>query len=342
MGSVYERKDSIFWWIAYSRNGKRYQESAKTTVFEEANDLLKVKEAEIVQGHPPSVLFKKVTFDDLAEDFLTDYKINGRKSLDRASISVGHLKEFFGGWKVHSITTSSIRQYIEDRLESGACPASINRELAALKRMFNLGNQCTPPKVPHVPFIPMLKEDNVRTGFFEPDDYNALMAEAPEHIRPILSFACETGWRKSEILSLKWHQVDLKAKTVRLDHGQTKNNEGRLICLSDELHSLLQDLFTKQTLGCDHVFQNQGKPIRDIRGAFESAIRRANLGKRLFHDFRRTAVRNMVRNGIPEQVAMKISGHKTRSVFERYNIVSEDDLREAARKMGGNFIHSVA
>jgi integrase len=188
----------------------------------------------------------------------------------------------------------------------------------------------------------MLKENNVRTGFFEVDDYKALMAQAAEHIRPILAFACETGWRKSEILSLKWHQVDLRAKTVRLDHGQTKNHEGRLICLSDELYSLLQDLFTKRTLGCDHVFQNQGKPIKDIRRGFDSANKRAKLGKRLFHDFRRTAIRNMVRNGIPEQVAMKISGHKTRSVFERYNIVSEDDLREAAKKMGGNFIHNVA
>ena len=337
MGSVYRRKDSPFLWIAYWRNGKQYQESAKTTDWDEANDLLKVKEAEIVQGQVPSALLKKVTFDELAKDFLTDYTINARKSLDRANLSVNRLREYFGGWKVHSISTPSIRQYIERRLGAGACPASINRELAALKRMFNLGNQCTPPKVPVVPHIPMLKENNVRTGFFEEGEYKALMAEAAEHIRPIIAFAYVTGWRKAEILGLKWNQVDLKERTVRLNPGMSKNDEGRVVFLAKGLLEVFKEMFTQRRLGCDYVFQHHGEPVRSFRGAWDGACARAKLGVRLFHDLRRTAVRNMVRSGVPERVAMMVSGHKTRSVFERYNIVSLKDLQDCADRMSDRY-----
>ena len=332
-GSVYRRKDSPFWWIAYCRGRKQYHESSQTTEWEGANDLLKVKEAEIVHGQTPGALLKKVTFDELAADFLTDYKINGRKSISRANLSVKLLMEFFGGFKVHAITTPLIKKYVEGRLGVGAVPASINRELSALKRMFNLGNQCTPPKVPIVPHIPMLKEHNVRTGFFEVDDYKALMAEAAEHIRPIIAFAYVTGWRKSEILSLKWNQVDLKEGTVRLNPGMSKNEEGRVVVINKDLRQVFSDLFTRRVLGCDFVFQNDGKPILNIRGAWDGACARAGLGVRIFHDLRRTAVRNMVRSGVPERVAMQVSGHKTRSVFDRYNIVSEADLRAAATSM---------
>jgi integrase len=161
-------------------------------------------------------------------------------------------------------------------------------------------------------------------------------------LRPVVTFAYYTGWRKREILSLKWNQVDLAAKAVRLDPGTTKNREGRTIALDGELLEVIQGQWERRkvaeipgqspTLLCPYVFHREGKPIRDFRGAWETACGEAKLTGRLFHDFRRTAVRNMVRAGVPERVAMMVSGHKTRSVFDRYNIVSEEDLKEAARK----------
>jgi integrase len=132
-----------------------------------------------------------------------------------------------------------------------------------------------------------------------------------------------------------------EAWTVRLEPGTTKNRDGRLIYLTPELHSLLQEqraatrtLERQAGRVIPWVFHYRGEPMKDFRAAWQGACRRAGQPGRLFHDLRRTAVRNMVRAGIPERVLMQISGHKTRAIFDRYHIVSEGDLREAAQRLG--------
>jgi integrase len=206
----------------------------------------------------------------------------------------------------------------------------------------NLGKEATPPKVNRVPRIPNLEENNVRKGFFEYDQFNKLRTELPEHLRPVITFGYFTGCRKGEILSLRWPQVDLSRRVVRLEPGETKNDEARTVPLMGELYEMLvlqKQIRDQRWPGCEWVFFRYGKRITDFRGAWAEASKRAGVvdqdgnPERLFHDLRRTAVRNMVRAGIPERVAMAISGHKTRSVFDRYDIVSERDIREAAWKL---------
>jgi integrase len=360
MGSIYKRGN--IYWIKYHRNGKPYRESSESKKESDAKRLLKKREGEISHGKLPGIYFEKVKFDELAEDFLTDYRINKRKSLKRAENSVGHLKRVFEGIRVVDITTPRINAYVEDRMKwtcndcgekfepmdlcphcesedikQGASNATINRELSALKRMLNLGAEQTPPKVDRVPHISMLQENNTRKGFFEHPDFLALRDALPSHLKVFVTFAYKTGWRVSEIANLTWDQVNLAQSIVRIETGETKNDEARTVYLDNELKSVFRQQWrkgVKRKPQLPYVFLNAAGTdrIKRFDKAWRSACKHSQNGLRLFHDLRRTAVRNMVRSGIPERVAMMISGHKTRSVFDRYNIVSEQDLKLAAQK----------
>ena len=319
-------------WIKYYRNGKPFYESGHNRKMAVARRLLRTREGEISKGDPPGICFDKIKFDELAGDFITDYRINKRKSFDKAERCVRHLKKAFGNLKMTQITTASIKAYINKRMENGFSNASINRELSALKRIFHLGARCSPSKVGQIPYIPMLKESNVRKGFFEHEQYVAVKNVLPGDLKTLMTFAYYSGWRKGEIMRLTWDKVDLKQGLARLDPGETKNDEGRTFYMNEELWKEIRTLHGKRRLGCPYVFHRNGEPIRDFRDAWDTACEKAGLKGKLFHDLRRTAIRNMVRAGVSEQVAMKISGHKTRSVFDRYNIVSDEDLKDAARK----------
>jgi len=335
MGMIYKRGNT--WWIKYYRNGKCFRESSGTTKKMVAKKLMDRREGEIAQGKVPSVHFEKITFDQLAEDFLRDYRINKKKSLKRAESSVNHLNKYFERDRVPNINSPRIKAYIEMRLEEGAANATINRELAALKRMLSIGARQTPPIVERVPHIPMLKENNTRKGFFEHGEFLALRVALPDYLKGFVTFAYKVGWRVSEIAGLTWKQVDRNQGIVRLEVGETKNDDARTVYLDGELREVFNQLWhdRKQSKKLiPYVFPNKdgNDRIRDFRGAWSKACKDTGIGKKIFHDCRRTAVRNMVRSGIPERVAMMISGHKTRSVFDRYNIVNDTDLRLASQK----------
>jgi integrase len=162
----------------------------------------------------------------------------------------------------------------------------------------------------------------------------AVLAELPDHLRPLIQFLAMTGWRVSEATSLRWAQVDFAGGMVRLEVGTTKTGAGRIFPFAalPQLAALIQERREKTSALehergtiCPWVFNWNGREIRSFHYAWREACKRARVPDRLVHDLRRTAARNLVRSGVPERTAMALMGHKTRSIFDRYNIISEDD-----------------
>jgi len=280
----------------------------------------------------------QLRFDEAATDLLNDYVMNGRRSLPALAGRVRrHLLPYFGGRRMASITTAEIRAFIVERKRAGASNGEINRELTAVKRMFSLAVRAA--RLLTKPYVPMLREANPRTGFFERQQLEAVVRQLPRDIIPMIEFAHITGWRvASEVQPLEWRHVDFMSAEVRLDPGTTKNRDGRVFPFTSELRQVLKEQRQRtdelqRVTGtiCPYVFHRCGRPIKSFIRAWRRACVAAGCPGRIPHDLRRTAVRNLVRAGVPERVAMQLTGHRTRSVFERYNIVSGGDLREAAR-----------
>ena len=187
MGYLYKR--GRIWWMKYYRNGHPIRESTGTDKETEAKRFLKEREGAVATGRPILPRADKVLFEELAQDLLYDYRVNGKRSIENAERNVSHLAEAFTGRRVVNITTTDIRAYIERRQQAGASNATINRELAALKRMFNLAIQAE--KIYRKPHIPSLEENNIRTGFFSEVDFLALheaLPEAADHTPPGMDF----------------------------------------------------------------------------------------------------------------------------------------------------------
>ena len=340
-GNIYHQRQSRYWWIRYYRNGVRYSESARTTDKREAQRLLQRRLSEIASGQFYGPVAERVKVSELAEDFLRDYRINKRKSLDRAEqLWAKHLRPFLGNLRAVQVTTDIINRYIELRQRAGAQNATINRELSALRRMFSLAYRSTPRKVYQVPTISNLRENPPRKGFVEEGQYRELCKYCKElWLRALLAVAYTFGFRKGELLGLRVRQVDLLNRIITLDPGTTKNNQARTVKMTEEVYQLVKEC-VRGKHGEDYVFtRGNGDRVKDFRGAWARICKQAGVTGLLLHDLRRSAVRNMVRSGVSEAVAMRISGHKTRAVFERYNIVSEADLAEAARKIEQHTLH---
>ena len=335
MGRTYQRGN--IWWIQYYGQGQLFRESTRSSLKSAATSLLKLREGEIGQGRLPALRAERTTFEELANLFLQDYHINGRKTLQRAQELVARLRKTFGRFRACRITSKHILDYIARRHSEGLANGTINRELAALKRMFRLASQQTPPLVITTPHIPHLQENNTRQGFFTEDEFKVLRGVLPDHVKVPLIMAYWTGMRAGEILKLQWDQLGLERGLLRLEPGTTKNNQGRLVPLVMEATEALWK-WKQRTLhrypSCPWVCHYRGKRLLNIpTKSWRKACQRVGLKGKLFHDLRRTAIRNMVRAGISERVAMAISGHKTRSVFDRYDIVSGADLIEARQRI---------
>lgn len=329
-GSVYRRKDSGHWHVQFSIDGELKRESAGTTSREEAIAFLQRRIDEARNGRYID-LSHRPTFEDLERALLENYEYKRNRTDPRRHVR--RLAEMFGRLRAEEITEERIRAYSRKRLQTdGMTPGTLRRELAILKRMLRL----SAARLPRVPLVDLPRVDNARQGFFEEDDVQAILPHLPEHARNLVEFLYLTGWRSSEALRLSWSDVNWERRFIWL--RDSKNREPRIFPF--KYHIRVETVLRRQRdhvsrwerehgCLCSAVFPWRGKPLQKLRRSWSTACRKAGRPGRLIHDFRRTAVRNLIRAGVQQAIAMKITGHKTDSVFRRYLIVDEELLAQA-------------
>lgn len=372
MGTIYHRirtrRDGSeyyesTWTIRYydPLKGHSVEEATETTDYKFAERTLRDREKRKDDGLPILRKATKVMMSEVLQLAIDEKRKNKRASSEGENQRMKkHLLPYFERYRAMEVTFDLVERYKTMRLEEGAEGATINRELAILKQAWRLAQDRG--LVVMALKITKLKENDPRKGFFEEDPFFKLYPELPEEIQPVAAFSYITGMRKSEPLSILWDQVNRKTCVVRLE--TSKGNSTREIHYSD--NKAIRDIIEKQwrrknelekqiETDVRHLFFRLGtghgtKPgdgIKDFRGAWSSALKRAGVEfyeyvengqivkqPRIFHDLRRTAVRNLTEAKEDMDTIMKISGHKTAAVAQRYNIRRNEDTRAALSKVG--------
>ena len=333
-GRVFQTSHSPYWQLSYWDGKRQVRESARTTERGEAVKLLQRKLAEYGIGKASCP--ERIYLSALLQLVVDDYRRNDRADLQEAEQRVNRLlKPAFGHLRPAEFTTKALNDYIQQRKQLGRQNATINRELAHLRRAFRLGFAHDPQLVCRLPVIKALREDNVREGFLESGHYRLILEALSDEIKPVFVLAYHLGIRTGELLALKKSWVDLRKGLIYLNCRVAKKREPMTAPIYADMGPWLGRLLSQgemESPGCVWLFSRAGTPIRSFKGDWEQACKKAGVPGLLFHDLRRTAVRNMIRAGVPEKVAMRISGHKTASMLCRYNIKGTSDLKEAGER----------
>ena len=261
----------------------------------------------------------------MLDDYIADYKQRGLRDVQITQYRAGTLRAFFTDVPVEDITERTIDLYIKHRLKAGRSRTTVNRDLLVLGAAMRLAKR--KKLIKEVPHIETFSEKgNARQGFFEPEELEAMVALLPEYLKDLTRFAYHTGWRKKEIFTLEWG--DIQGDIIRLKPEVAKNKDGRVIIIVGKIANIIARRQAARVEACPYIFHRNGQRIISHYRAWRTARKKAGQPKRLLHDARRTVARNMDRAGVPRSVAKQIIGHKTDAMYNRYRIVNEQDIRE--------------
>jgi len=322
--------------------GARDIESSESEKKGDAQALLTSRLGDAGKGIAVSPKIGKIVLRDGLQAVIDNQRTRGRKDIAAVQRRIDlHLLPFFGpDRRMSTISGADVEAYRAHRMtEHKAMLATTNRELAVLRRAFRLARKQGALVV--IPDVETPAEANVRTGWLEPSQCDAIVAHLPVDLRAAVRFAYATGWRfKSEVLPLTADRLDLQVGTVRLDPQATKNGQGRTFMLTKDLRAVLTAQIAslaalkQRGIISPWIFHRaDGTRIRDMRKAWKAACTAAGHPDALFHDFRRSAVRTLERSGVPRSTAMKMVGHETESIYRRYAIQDEVMLREGAARL---------
>ena len=330
-GSIYRRGER--WAVEFWKGGVQHRESARTTSEQEAIAHLQKRVEESAQGKYVGARAERVTVADLLKLVTVDYATAGKRSGRTLKYRVAALASELGHLRATNLSASAVEAYKARRLSEGKAKATINRELACLRRAYRLAERSSPPLISanSAPSIELYREDNVRQALLDYTDYVALLAHLPAPIDDAVAFAYLTGWRRAEVLGLTWNELDRARGVITLPPERSKGGAPRELPLSPAITALLEKRWQARLVSgpsgprvSEWMFHRDGEPVRDFRSAWWKAVQAIGKPGLLFHDLRRAALANLVQSGVGEEVAMRISGHRTPSAFRRYRIVSTD------------------
>ncbi len=345
-------KRGSVWWYGYSK-GKRFcRESLKTDDEDLAKKRAKKIRDKLIAGTLLDTKERRVTVAQLLDDLEAHLRNKGRAYLPKAISHMKAVRLALGHLRADELDTAAVERFQADRRDAGRAPATINRGCELLREAFRLAHGRTPPKIARVPLIPLLPVNNARQGFLSRAEVDALLpALEDDDVRDFVEWLWWTGMRPGEIRQLTWEMLNRETWTLHLDPRAAKTRRGRTIALltpagePTPLSKLMERRLKRQVPGCFLIFHRRGRggddqkggkpgqPIRDFSKLWAAALKTAKLPQGLKpYDLRRSAIRNMVRAGVKESVAMRISGHRTRSTFDRYNITAEEDVAAAVEQ----------
>lgn len=266
-------------------------------------------------------------FFEIAENFFAYSKAH-KKSWIRDELSIRHLKEFFGDVPCSEIDIDRIDEYKTKRKTDGVEEATIDRELSCLRSIFIRARR--KKRIKERPYFKLYNPHNARKRTLTDEELERLLFALPIHQRPIVLTARYTGMRLSEILNLKWEQVNLKRKLIFVPRPMTKNNQPKVVPISARLLKVYNRM--KKESKSEHVFTYRGKKLKVIKEGFKDALKEAEIKDFRFHDLKHCFVTGAKRNKVDEDMIMRITGNESVECFRRYHNPSDIDLLDAIEK----------
>jgi integrase len=333
-GRVFLRGETF--WLGYFLRGVEHRESAKTSDPKEAARRLKARMDEVGADRIGAKAFvspkqSRVKVGELVDALKAKFALDGQLSAQNAS-ELKKLAADFGHVRATELTPEMVDTYKREKLAEGYAAATVNRSLVFLTRCFTLAIERK--HLTSKPRVDLLPVSNARQGFLDAGQFARVLEQLPANLRDYCAFAYATAWRKGEVSCLRWKHV--QNGMVRIPGEETKNGKPRSVVIAGELSAIIERRQAARLADgvlTDYIFHRGGLPVLEFRKAWASACRKAGCAGQLFHDLRRSGVRNMIRSGVPQSVAMKCSGHLTTAMFFRYDICDESDLKAAAESV---------
>jgi integrase len=336
-GSIISRPGTKNLYIRYyAADGRQIQEAVGSHVKEVAENLLQQRLGERGLGIKPAQDVKLLKYENLRDSYVEEHD-NTR--FDAFKSCIAHLDGYFENMPVLDIDSDCIRGFIKKKREQRLADPTIRRILTNLRTMFNQAKREGKIRHTDVPFFPMPADSKPRKGFLAPDQFNKLLEHIPTHLQPVVKFCYITGCRIGAAKKITWAMVARDCSEIELPGEITKTGEPLTLPLVGPLAEVATTL--------KKMFRDESKPVfdvRDLRYAWYKACAASGFGvydakTRVFrglklHDFRRSAARNLIRAGVDRGTAMSITGHRTESIFERYNITDATDRKDALIKVG--------